>query len=282
MSLKGFTRPFSPGGTASLAGPVPYDAAMTGLMVHFRADPAAVDALIPWPLEPYAARHGECFWAYIDHLMAPSDPITNTWHPDRQRMNEVLLGVACQLNGKPGIYYAYAWTDRDWSLLTEWMFGWCGKIGKLSLTHMQSEHPRWKGPAAGARYVATVERYGRVATAEVILEEQVGPEALPLDELLFGYGMRHIPNVDIRANGRPLAHDLVFEHHENTVVGEIWRGPATLEFMANENEELLPIQPVEVLGGYLTHFGYRATGVEVAYDYLKDGYGPQREGDSRA
>ncbi len=213
MSLKGFTRPFSRGGTASLAGPVPYDVAMTGLMVHFRADPAAVDALIPWPLEPYAARHGECFWAYIDHLMAPSDPITDTWHPDRQRMNEVLLGVA---------------------------------------------------------------------TAEVILEEQVGPEALPLDELLFGYGMRHIPNVDIRANGRPLAHDLVFEHHENTVVGEIWRGPATLEFMANENEELLPIQPVEVLGGYLTHFGYRATGVEVAYDYLKDGYGPQREGDFRA
>ena len=45
MSLRGFTRPFSPGGTASLAGPLPYDAAMTGLLVHYRADPAAVDAL---------------------------------------------------------------------------------------------------------------------------------------------------------------------------------------------------------------------------------------------
>ena len=85
-----------------------------------------------------------------------------------------------------------------------------------------------------------------------------------------------------RANGRPLAHDLVFEHHESAIIGAVWRGQATLELPANENEELLPIQPVEALGGYLTHFGYRATGVELADDCPQDGSGPQGEGDSRA
>src|SRR3954454_4470776 len=110
--------------------------------------------------------------------MAPADPVTTTWHPYRQRMNEVLLGVPCQLRGKPGIFYCYAWTDRDWSLLTEWMFGWSGKIARLEMTHMQAEHPTWKGPAPGARYAATIDRLGRVPTAEVVLQEQVGADAL--------------------------------------------------------------------------------------------------------
>jgi len=255
-----------------LAPPLPYDAAMTGLLVHFRADPAALDALLPAPLEPFAPRSGEAFWAFIDHIMTPPDDEVARWHPDRTRMQEVLLGVPCALRGKPGVFYCFAWTDRDWSLMTEWLFGWCGKIARLSLTHTQPEHPRFSGAAPGAHYHATVERLGaRVATARVVLDEKVDASVLPMhDERRYGFGLRHIPNVDIRAGGRPLVHDLVFEHHENTVIGDVWRGSAELSFGDVENEDLAAIQPTGTIAGYLTHFGYRATGVEVAHDYLAE------------
>ena len=52
MTLRGFTRPFAPRGTASLAPALPYDASMTGLLVHFRADPLALAQLLPRPLLP--------------------------------------------------------------------------------------------------------------------------------------------------------------------------------------------------------------------------------------
>ena len=270
MGLRGFTRPFSPGGTASLAPALPYDAAMTGLLVHFRADPAALAALLPRPLEPHPVRADEAFWVYIDHLMTPVNEAVDTWHPDRVRMSEVLIGVPCSLGGKPGIFNCYAWTDRDWSLMTEWLFGWCGKIARLSMTHTQAEHPRFAGPAAGARYHATVERLGaRVATASLVLEAPTDESALPMNELLYSYGQRHIPNVDIRAQGRPLVHDLIKEHHDSTIVGPIWRGRAALRFGDVENEELMAIQPIETIAGYHMRFGYRVTGVEVVHDYLR-------------
>lgn len=281
--LRGFTRPFAPHGGASLAPALPYDASMTGMLVHFRADPVALAALLPPPLEPHPTRADEAFWVYIDHLMTPADGSVEEWHPDRVRMHEVLIGIPCVLRGSPGIFNCFAWTDRDWSLMTEWLFGWCGKIARLSMTHTQPEHPRFSGPVAGAHYRATVERLGaRVAAATVVLEGPVEEAALPLNELLYSFGERHIPNVDIRAEGRPLVHDLIKEHHDSTVVGPIWRGRATLTFHDAENEELVPIQPTATIAGYLMRFGYRVTGVEVVHDYLApDGPGPRRSSAGR-
>ena len=271
MTLRGFTRPFAPRGTASLAPALPYDASMTGLLVHFRADPLALAQLLPRPLLPLPARADEAFWVYIDHLMTPVGEAVDGWHPDRVRMHEVLIGVPCLFKGAAGIFNCFAWTDRDWSLMTEWLFGWCGKIGRLAMTHTQPEHPRFPGPAAGSRYHATVERLGaRVATASVALESEADQSALPLNDLLYSLGERHIPNVDIRAKGRPLVHDLIKEHHDSTVVGPIWRGRATLELHDAENEELVPIRPTATIAGYLMRFGYRVTGVEVVHDYLAE------------
>src|SRR5438094_488430 len=103
MTLRGFTRPFAPRGGASLAPPLPYDASMTGLLVHFRADPSALAQLLPPPLEPLPARRDEAFWVYIDHVMTPTSEDVTRWHPDRVRMHEVLIGIPCLLRGAPGI-----------------------------------------------------------------------------------------------------------------------------------------------------------------------------------
>jgi hypothetical protein len=46
------------------------------------------------------------------------------------------------------------------------------------------------------------------------------------------------------------------------------RGSAELEFFDADNEELLPIRPSRVLGGYWLPMSFMLEGVRVVHDYL--------------
>ena len=81
--------------------------------------------------------------------------------------------------------------------------------------------------------------------------------------------IRHIPDCDVSALGRPLVHDLTQMVMTQTTFGDIWRGKASLRFGESDNEELLPLQPTEVLGGYILPMAFVLEGVKVIYDYLQ-------------
>jgi acetoacetate decarboxylase len=269
MKLEGFTRPFSPGGVASVLPPPPYDFSMAGLKLTFRADPAALAALLPPPLEPHPERIGQAMFNFVDHLMTPVNVSAEGWHPERLRMIEAYVGVPCVFRGEPGTYFPYSWTDREWSLVMEWLSGMCGRLARLSLTEMQPQHPVLNGPRPGARYTGTVERFGeRVATARVSIEEQVDTSSMPM--MFRTYCIRHIPDWDVNANGRPLVHQLTMEQTEDAVVEEVWRGTGELTFNDAENEWLMPIQPLEVIEAFHSRFRFRSGGMQVLYDYLKE------------
>ncbi len=80
--------------------------------------------------------------------------------------------------------------------------------------------------------------------------------------------MRHIPDIEVPPRGRPLIHDLTQMVMSNVSFGQALAGPAALEFGRADNEELLPLQPQEVLGGYRVPMKFRLDGVRVIYDYL--------------
>jgi acetoacetate decarboxylase len=271
VSLEGFSRPFSPGGAASIVQPFPWDFSMAALLIHFRADPDALEQVIPAPLTPFAERRGEAFWLFVDHVVQPRVEGSAAWHPSRLRSVECAIGVPVKFEGRPGSYWAYSWTDSDWNLFTGWTFGFAGRIARLSVTHMQPEHPHLKGPAAGASYRATVERLGdRIATGEVSLREEVDATASPLASLLEGFSIRYIPDVTIGAT-RPLVHDIVVGQTEDNTVGAVWRGDATLDLNEHaENEWLAPLRPLETIAGYHMTFGYTVVGARPVYDYLAD------------
>lgn len=58
---KGFSRPFSPQGSTSLVPELPWKFAGDLLLIHFRTDKAALNALLPAPLEP-SEKQGEAFF----------------------------------------------------------------------------------------------------------------------------------------------------------------------------------------------------------------------------
>jgi acetoacetate decarboxylase len=269
MTLEGFSRPFSPGGVASIVQPFPWDFAMEAVLVHYRADPEALESLIPAPLQPHPQLRGEAFWLFVDHVVQPRVEGSERWHPSRLRSVECAIGLPVSFEGRPGSYWAYSWTDSDWNLFTGWTFGFAGKLARLSFTHMQSEHPTMSGEAPGASYRATVERLGqRLATATVTLREEVEAEASPLASLLEGFSVRYVPDVTIAAT-RPLVHDIIVGQSEGNTVGAVWRGDAELALnAAAENEWLEPVEPLETIAGYKMRFGYAVVGAKVVFDYL--------------
>jgi hypothetical protein len=270
MELEGYTRPFSPGGVASiLEAPPPYVFSITQLVVHFRTDENALNQLIPSPLEPWVSWGGQAFWMATDHLMTPVDfPSAREWHPERSRFLEATLAIPCLFRESPGLFYCYAWVDREWALLMEWLTGMCGKLARVSMTTTQPDHPGLSGTGRGARFAATVERLGAsVAKAEVVLEETATER--PFDKFLRVYAIRHIPDFAAPV-GRPipLVHQIVTEKFGSSVRKEVWRGQGNLIFGDAENEWLLPVQPIETLGGYYLRSQFRSEGMEILYDYL--------------
>jgi acetoacetate decarboxylase len=268
LTLEGFSRPFSPGGAASIVQAFPWDFSMEALIVHFRADEQALDELIPDPLGRHPERHGEAFWLCVDHVTQPRVAGSEQWHPSRLRSFECAIGVPVSFGDRPGSYWPYSWTDSDWNAFSFWTFGYAARIARLSLTHTQAEHPHMRGPAPGAVYRASVERLGdRVADATVRLAEEVAPEDSPLANLPESFSMRHVPDVVIGSR-RPLVHDLIVGRSEGRIAGPIWRGAAELSLnVGAENEWLAPLEPLELIAGYHAVFGYSIIGAETVFDY---------------
>lgn len=269
--LTSFTAPFTPNGTAGLMEKVPRDQSVQGLAFHFRMDEEAHRRYLPPILQPDPDHPGEALWLYAHHTATPVGVDCSDWHPGRVSANEGLLGLVCNYQGRTGTYYFYNFVDTDWDLAVLLYYGYSGKLANFNLTPAHADHATMNGPRAGAKYVASIDRLGqRLTTARVTLDGECPPEEFPLKDLLRAYGIRHIPNLDVAANGRPLAYDLVVEDQTNIVAGPIWRGTGELQFHEAENEELAPLNPTEILGAYHFRFSYRTAGVHVLHDFLKD------------
>jgi len=269
--LNSATSPWTPGGTAGLMPSVPRHQAVQGLVFHFRADEDAHRSFLPPLLEPSAAHPGEVVWLYAHHTATPVGEDWSDWHPDRLGTTESLLGVVCEYEGVVGTYYNYNFCDTDWDLALMHYFGFPSKLAHFSSSPEHPGHPDLNGVRAGARRTATVDRLGqRLVTARATLEEKVELSDTPLSKVLSSYGVRHIPNVDHAADGRPLAFDLVKEEGFDHSFGDLWHGTGELTFHEAENEEMHLLSPVEILDVYHLQFAYKTGGVRVLHNYLDD------------
>ena len=269
--MAGFTRPFSPLGQASAIPALPWQFAGDLLLVHFEADAQALNALLPEPLEP-ADRPGEAF-LWSPHLRChPADQRADELNPARTHYNVAVIGIPCKFQGKPSMFSAFQWGDRDWLVIVSWFLGACSKLAQIEQTGL---HPMYRlgedpGGLLGASLVRTVSRHGeKLIEMKFQPEEYVPPEALEFyTRNLPLTCMRHFPDVEVPPRGRPRVHDLAQMVMSGTQFGSMIRGSADLRFFAADNEELLPIQPKRVLGGYWLPMSFLLQGVRVVHDYL--------------
>jgi hypothetical protein len=270
---RGYTRPFSPQGNASIIEPLPWRFAGDLHVVHFRADPNALNALLPPPLAP-PEHPGDAFLWSVRFMTSPDeDGVERDRHPARSNYTVAVIGVPCLHNGNKTMISAFQWCDRDWLVVMSWFLGACSKQAEIEesgthpLAHV-SGSPQTGG--MGTTFNRSVSRNG-----QEVLRYSVTPSTpVSLDDLAFYTDNlpltceRHFPDVHYPPRGKPDVHDLCQMLMSDTQFGEIRKGTATLSFGSADNEDLLPIQPSEVLGGYILPMGFKLRGIRVTHDYL--------------
>lgn len=267
----GYSRPFSPSGTASLVPALPLKFAGDLMLVHFRTDPDAIARYIPSPLEPVGS--GEAF-LWTSRLNCHSiDVAPAEINPARTFYNVCVIGLPAMLEGKPTLFSAFQWGDRDWLLALSWFLGACSKMASIEQTGTHPMYGHLGSPAhsgLGSAVRRTVSRHG-----ERIVDLTITPEkSIEIDALNFYFDnlpltcMRHIPNLSVPRGKKPLLHDLTQMMMSDVAFGEPMAGAAKLDFGNADNEELIPLQPLETLGGFIAPMAFMLDGVNTVHNYL--------------
>lgn len=269
--MSGYTRPFTPGGKAAAVPALPWQFAGDLLLVHFLADPAALNALLPPPLEA-PARPGEAF-LWSPHLRCrPMDAAAAALNPGRTHYNVAVIGIPCRFRGEATMFSTFQWGDRDWLVTLSWFLGACSKMAHFDQTGLHAMFPDRVGPGGvGSALVRTVSRHG-----EKIIQVGFRPNREIARAGLDFYTnhlpltcMRHVPDVEIPPRGKPRVHDLTQMVMTGASFGQATAGDAELTFFDADNEELLPIQPTAILGGYWIPMSFVLHGIRVVHNYLE-------------
>lgn len=272
---QGYTRPFSPSGAASTVLQMPWTFAGDLTLIHFRCDPAALARYLPAPLTPLDDS-GEAFLWSPKLSCHPTHGDLSGLDPAQLGYNVCVIGLPALLDGKPTLFSAFQWCDRDWLVVLSWFIGATSKgavIEQTSVHPLMAHNGSPHDGAPGHRFTRTVSRFGqRVIDMSFTPERETRMEDLSFYTAKLPLtGMRHMPDLELPPRGKPLVHDLVQQIMSGVHFGTPLAGAATLNFHDAANEDLLPLQPLEVFGGYVIPMTFVLEGVKVVHDYLDTG-----------
>ena len=259
MTLKGWSLPLSPAGTAALVPPPPWHFSGEALGIDFLADPDAVAAVLPDGLEPLG--DGSCSFVFFDwSSSADTDPRVIA-DPARGQYHEAYLSVNARLDGRKVARVPYIWVDNDLSFARGHIQGFPKKLGTVSIT--RAVRVGLGGPmvAKGGRFVGHASSLGQklvhgAVTLEAPAENGFVPRALRLPM----WHTRFVPDL---AGGEPLVNDLARNLVTGFEITDVWQGPAELDLFGSEFEEHTALAPVEVTGGFRCAVAFTITGAEV-------------------
>jgi acetoacetate decarboxylase len=256
MSSQGYSLPLTPAGRSSIIPAPPWHYVGDFLVIEYWADPAAVEAVLPEGLEPFAEDPGRCAALFVD-WQSCSDSGDELLDPIRGQYREFFLVVNATMDGEHVTSCPYIWVDTDFALIRGWIQGFPKKLGSIHMTRSfgldcKAEGQRFAGTlAANDRRLAT----GTVMPSEVA---QQGPTHN--DPPLIN--RRHFPRLAAGHHGDPAVHELVRAKSRDRSISEIRTGPATLELYPAPNEEHDALSPVEMGNGFRFQFAYTVDDLE--------------------
>ena len=240
--------------------PPPWHFSGDALGIDFRADPAAVAAVLPAGLEPLGDGSARSCSATGRRRptptrgSSPTPPGASTARPT-SRCNATLDGTKVAR-------VPYIWVDNDLSFARGHIQGFPKKMGTIAIT---------RAVTVGSR---RAEGRGRRALRRP--RRQPGPQPRARRGDARGAGRRRAscpralrtPDLahPLRARPRrrpPLVHDLARNLRDRLRVADVWHGPGQLELLDSEFEEHAALAPLEVTGGFRCAVAFTITGAEV-------------------
>jgi acetoacetate decarboxylase len=259
MTLEGWSLPLSPAGLAALVPPPPWHFSGVAIGIDFRADPEAIAAVLPAGLEP--AGDGSASFVFCDWCSsADADPRIAA-DPARGQYKEAYVAVNAVLGGKKVARVPYIWVDNDLSFARGHIQGFPKKWGVIAMTNAVAVGRGGSRVAAGEPFTGHVSSLGRrLAVGTVTLDAPAADGFVPRALRTPIWHTRHVPDL---AGGAPLVHDLARNVVTDFAVADVWTGPARLELLPSEFEELDALAPIEVTGGFRAAVAFTITGAEI-------------------
>ena len=273
-TMKGYSVPFSPNGTANIVGGLPWNFGVDLLAIQYRTNPDEIRKILPEPLELSAEEPDVAYvwfgewqglWKGADNMLGVN--------PYKTQYTECLLGVRCRYNGIEGQRVVYIWVDKDFSLTRGWFMGFPKKYGEVHIgtrnRHLHALNPVMQACGPGSEYAAWCSAQGdRLITGKIKVREKITPQQLPKPFGTDLFHTIHYPSADVEnKTGKPLLHQLVQTVSSNVKFGELWKGDGELSFGGSPFEEHTAIAPKEVLGAYIIPVGFRIDGTKLLHTY---------------
>jgi acetoacetate decarboxylase len=249
MALQGFSVPLSPEGRASLTRLPPWHYAGDLLVVDFKAEPAAVAAVLPPRLEPDPSDPGGCVAFFVNWQYA-SDEGEEYLDPARSQYDEFILLVNALYQGGSVHTCPYMYVDSDVAMARGWIQGWPKKFGEVATTRpfpFPAKAAPMVGP--GGRFGGTLAANGRRLAEAVVQLERVSDDPVYLGKRRV-VNRRYFPQLAGGGTMKPPVDELVRSILSNVTQTEVWEGDACLKFFPAPDNELDALQPVEVRRGY--------------------------------
>jgi acetoacetate decarboxylase len=261
MGLEGYSIPRSPEGRAALVPAPPWHYAGDFLVLEYWADPAAVAAVLPPGLEPFADDPGRCAALFVDWQWC-TDSGAELDDPFRGQYREFFIVVNALLDGELVTTCPYIWVDKDVALARGWIQGFPKKLGSIQLTRsfaLTGKAAPADGP--GGRFAATLaSNERRLAWGAVSLEQESETGPTHNDPPIVN--VRHFPRLATGAHDEPAVHELVRSRSRDRSISTIWEGEAELELYPAPNEEHTALGPVRMGKGFRFSFAYTVDDLE--------------------
>src|ERR1700712_3089787 len=225
MTLQGWSLPLSPGGQAALVPAPPWHFSGEALGIDFRADPAAIAAVLPAGLEPLG--DGSASFVFCDWSSSAEHDPRIAADPARGQYREAYVAVPATLDGARAARVPYIWVDNDLSFARGHIQGFPKKAGLIAISKAVTVGKGGPRLEPGATFAVHVGGLGtRLARGTVTLETAAPSGFVPRALRLPIWHTRLVPDL---SGGAPLVHDLARNVVSGFEVADVWTGSATLE-----------------------------------------------------
>lgn len=254
--LLGYSLPRSPAGLASLVPAPPWHYVGDFLVIEYWADPAAVEAVLPPGLEPYADDPGRAAALFIDWQSCRANG-EELLDPVRGQYREFFLVVNATMRGEHVTTCPYIWVDTDFALVRGWIQGFPKKLGSIHMTRSFG----LDCAAEGRTFAGTLAAYDRRLAYATVTPERVS-ETGPAHNDPPLVNVRHFPRLAAGRHDEPAVHELVRARSRDRAVSDVREGPATLELYPSPAEEHDALGPIRVGTGFRFQFAYTVDDLE--------------------
>jgi acetoacetate decarboxylase len=258
--LYGYSTPRSPQGRSSLVSAPPWHYVGSMLVIEYWAEPEAVAAVLPPPLEPHPDG-GRAAAMFIDWQSCGGDCAELT-DPSRSQYKEFFVTVNASYKGEEVAYCPYIWVDRDFALARGWIQGFPKKLGSIWITRSFGlQTTADPGVGRGSVFGGTCAAYERrLAQGTVTLDVPSETGSTHTDPPIVN--VRHFPRLERERHDEPAVHELVRSSAFDRSRSEVWEGTATLELFDAPGEELVALAPLRVGKGFRFALGYSVDHLE--------------------